>query len=424
LERVQLQEQFHQAQKLEAVGRMAGGIAHDFNNILAAMMGYASFLAEDLPPGSREQGFAGQVLVAGERAKSLVQQILAFSRSRDVERRTIDPGRVVAETADLLRATLPKNVALLVEAEEGRRLVDANATQLSQVLMNLCLNAVDAIGPKQGSIRIFLEDAGAAGDGALAPVPSPDPADGGVLVSGAGRIRMRVGMADLPASCVRIAVEDTGSGMGRDVMERMFEPFFTTKGVGKGTGLGLAAVHGIVGAHGGALTVESEPGAGTRFAIYLPQAAERTLSPERGRPAAAPTGKGHILIVDDEEQVRDMLAHALERLGYDVATCTGALEAIEVMDEDPAAFDLVISDHMMPDMTGQQLATRLAVTHPGLGVVLCTGFVDADPRPEPPPNVAATLTKPVDHGTLAVTVSRALERFRADCEEGEPALSA
>lgn len=417
LERVQLREQFYQAQKLEAVGRMAGGIAHDFNNILAAMMGYASFLEEDLTPGSREQGFAVQVLVAGERAKSLVQQILAFSRSRDVERKTIDIGRVVAETVDLLRATLPKNVALHVEAQGGRRFVDANATQLSQVLMNLCLNAADAIGPGQGSIRIMLDDADAGDDHGFGSV------DGGVLVSGGGRIRMRAGMTEPPSPCVRIAVEDTGSGMGRDVMERMFEPFFTTKRVGKGTGLGLAAVHGIVGAHGGVLTVESELGAGTRFVVYLPMASEETLSPERARPEAAPTGKGCILVVDDEEQVRDVFAHALERLGYDVATCAGAVEAVEVLDEDPSAFDLVITDHMMPEMTGQELVARLAGTHPGLTTILCTGFVDPDTRPEVPSNVAAVLVKPVDHGQLAVTVSQALGRRPAACRNPEAALT-
>jgi PAS domain S-box-containing protein len=417
LERVQLREQFHQAQKLEAVGRMAGGIAHDFNNILAAMMGYASFLEEDLPPGSRERGFATQILVAGGRAKSLVQQILAFSRSRDVERRTIDIGRIVAETADLLRATLPKNIVLHVEAPGGRRLVDANATQLSQVLMNLCLNAADAIGSDQGSIRIVLDEAESGADDGFGP------ADAGILVSKAGRVRMRVGMAGPPSPCVRIAVEDTGSGMGRDVMERMFEPFFTTKDVGKGTGLGLAAVHGIIGAHGGTLTVESEPGVGTRFVVYLPRASGETLSPERDRQVAPPTGKGRVLIVDDEEQVRDMLAHALERLGYEVATCTGALEAVEVLDEDPGAFDLVVTDHMMPEMTGQELVARLAGTHSGLPVVLCTGFADPDTRPEMPPNVAAVLAKPVDHGLLAVTVSRVLGRHPDACRNREAALS-
>ena len=431
-ERALLQEQFHQAQKLEAIGRLAGGIAHDFNNILAAMMGYASFLTEDLPPGSREHGFATQVLVAGERAKSLVQQILAFGRSQGVDRQDLDMARLIGETVSLMRATLPKNVELS-SAIGGRRVsIHANPTQMSQVMMNLCVNAADAIGPEGGSVRVDLDvvevDGNCAGELAVAGIEVPGV--GRLRIAEGGRpgaVRMWVGLLD-PGTCLRLTVTDDGTGIPRDVMEHMFEPFYTTKGIGKGTGLGLAAVHGIVTAHRGVIVVETMPGEGTRFEIYLPcsgHCADGAAHPPG--PMAAAAGpleipeRGRILIVDDEAQVSDMLSHALERLGHEVASCADAEEALEVLEEAPDAFDVIITDQMMPGMTGLDLARRIGARAPHLPVILCTGYAVAGIDPESEPNVAAVLNKPVDHGQLAHALSQALgQRPAAASPRTEP----
>lgn len=407
-ERARLRAQFQQAQKLEEVGRLAGSIAHDFNNILTVMMGYATFLAEDLPAGSREQGFALQLVVAGDRARQLIHRILAFSRPQDAERRTLDLVRLVRETAELLGAMLPKTVELRVSLPGHECFARINPTQIGQVLLNLCVNAADAIGPAGGSIGITLEtvevEANMEGDVEIDSVPAS-----GDAVPG-GATRMRVG-ALKAGSHLRLSVTDSGCGIPRDVMERMFDPFFTTKEAGKGSGLGLASVHGIVSAHQGGLVVESVVGVGTRFDVSIPlvAAASPASAAEDEIRADIPGGRERVLIVDDELQVADMLAHALERLGYDVAACGSGDEALGILEEDPYAFDLIISDQMMPGLTGQRLARRLAELRPDLPVLLCTGASDGLDGADSPPNVAAVLPKPLEHWRLALAIRGILE---------------
>ena len=336
-ERTRLKEQFHQAQKLEAIGRLAGGIAHDFNNILAAMMGYASFLVEDLDEAAPEHEFAVQLMVAGERAKRLVQQILAFSRSEGVERETVNMIAVMDETLALLRATLPKSINVVTRVDAVSALVHANPTQMSQILMNLCVNGADAIGSAPGELTIGIDMPYL--DGGCAEGLRVTQVQGGELIparmgpgSRPGSSRMWVGVLPIGRGrrvrYVRIEVIDTGSGMPVEVMERMLEPFYTTKGIGKGTGLGLAAVHGIISAHRGAMMIESMPGEGTRFNIYLPTI-EGAVSEQAQLAANAPRGCEQILIVDDEDMVSSVLAQGLERLGYEVACCISAEEALE-----------------------------------------------------------------------------------------------
>jgi PAS domain S-box-containing protein len=420
-ERTRLKEQFHRAQKLEAIGRLAGGIAHDFNNILAAMMGYASFLVEDLDEAAPEHEFAVQLMVAGERAKRLVQQILAFSRSEGVERETVNMIAVIDETVALLRATLPKSINLVTHVDAVSALVHANPTQMSQILMNLCVNGADAIGSALGELTIeidmpFLDGGCAEGlrvplvqGGDLIPArmePGPRPGSSrmwvGVLPIGRGR----------PVRYVRIAVIDTGSGMPVEVMERMLEPFFTTKGVGKGTGLGLAAVHGIISTHRGAMMIDSMPGEGTRFNVYLPTI-EGAVSEQANLAANAPRGHERILIVDDEDMVSSVLAQGLERLGYEVACCISAEEALSVLREVPDAWDLVITDQMMPGMSGQNLAARLKEEFPHLPVILCSGYSDAATElgldSDAGDVLGHLLVKPIEAGHLAETVRRVLD---------------
>lgn len=405
-ERARLQAQFHQAQKMEEVGRLAGGIAHDFNNILTAMMGYATFLAEDLPAGSPEQGFASQLVVAADRARQLIHRMLVLSRPPGMERRNLDVVRLVKETAELLRAALPKSVELKLDLPGRECFAEVNPIQIGQVLMNLCVNAADAIGPAGGRIVISLGslESGAGMEGEVAIETASPRRDA---------TRMRVGPLKAGRH-LRLCVTDTGCGIPRDVMERMFEPFFTTKEAGKGTGLGLASVHGIVAAHRGALVVDSVVGEGTRFEILVPMEPAAAIAPVAASASTPgsdiPRGRERVLVVDDERQVADMLAHALERLGYDVAACESGDEALEVLSECPDAFDLIISDQMMPGLTGQQLAQRASRLRPDLPFLLCTGRSDVLCASERSANVAAVLQKPVEHRLLALTIRAVLDR--------------
>jgi PAS domain S-box-containing protein len=416
-ERTRLKEQFHQAQKLEAIGRLAGGIAHDFNNILAAMMGYASFLVEDLDEAAPEHEFAVQLMVAGERAKRLVQQILAFSRSEGVERETVNMIAAIDETLALLRATLPKSINVVTRVDAVSALVHANPTQMSQILMNLCVNGADAIGAAPGELTIEIDmpylDGGCAEGLRVTKIQGSDliPARMGPGRR-PGSSRMWVGVLPIDRGrrvrYVRIAVIDTGSGMPVEVMERMLEPFFTTKGIGKGTGLGLAAVHGIISAHRGAMMIESMPGEGTRFNVYLPTI-EGEVSEQAQLAASAPRGCERILIVDDEDMVSSVLAQGLERLGYEVACCISADEALEVMREGPENWDMVITDQMMPGMSGHELAMRLRAEFPALPVILCSGYSDPVSELGLDEEVDHVLVKPIDAGHLAETVRRVLD---------------
>ncbi|WP_157619257.1 hybrid sensor histidine kinase/response regulator [Skermanella stibiiresistens] len=418
VERARLTEQFHQAQKLEAIGRLAGGIAHDFNNILAAMMGYASFLVEDLDPAAPEHEFAMQLMVAGERAKRLVQQILAFSRSEGIERETVNMIAVLDETVALLRATLPKSINLVSRVDAVSALVHANPTQMSQVLMNLCVNAADAIGGGPGELSLEIDmpslDGGYA-DGLRAALDLRGDLIPARIGPGErpGSTRMWVGVLpinqELRVRYVRITVGDTGTGMPLEVMERMLEPFYTTKGVGKGTGLGLAAVHGIVSSHRGAMMIESVPGEGTRFQVYLPTL-EGAVIEQAQSAANSPRGTERILIVDDEDMVSSVVAQGLERLGYEVACCVSADEALSVITEEPGAWDMVISDQMMPGMSGQELAERLRADHPRLPVILCSGYGDPVAEFGLDPEIGQILIKPVEAGHLAETVRKMLDQ--------------
>jgi PAS domain S-box-containing protein len=414
-EAVQRRDQLVQSQKLEAVGRVAGGFAHDFNNILAAMMGYATFLAEDLPEGTEHHRYARQIVVAGERARDLLQQILVFSQRQESARRPVDLARLVRESGVLLQATLSRTIELSVEADILDAVVEANPTQVNQVLVNLCLNAGDAIGREQGRVTVSLERLG-PGDPRLhrfGEIAAAAPADAAPRLcewGEGGILRLWSGRLDLPGPHLALAVADTGAGMDEPVLARLFEPFFTTKRVGEGTGLGLAAVHGIVATLGGAILVETVPGAGTRFDVLLPVAGA-AVRPGGVGAAPAASGRESVLVVDDEDQVGAMLALALERLGYEVASCVSAEEALEALGEDADAFDLVLTDQRMPGLLGTELAARIAEISPGLPVLVCSGF--AAPAGLLPTNIQGILPKPVDFAELARAVRGALDGAHA-----------
>jgi PAS domain S-box-containing protein len=347
-ERKKLEEQLNQAQKMEAVGQLAGGIAHDFNNILAAIIGYTEIAKRKLQQRELHH-YLEQILRAGDRAKNLVSQILAFSRKTDKEINPVDVTSLIKEILKLLRATLPSTIEIRPDIDSRAGEVFADPTQLHQVMMNLCTNAAHAMREK-----------------------------GGVL--GVGLSSMRITPEILPlypdlklGPYLKLMVCDTGTGIAPDIMDRIFDPFFTTKKKGEGTGLGLSVVYGIVKECGGTVTVQSKPGKGSTFNIYLP--AIEHAAESSGEPAfTIPGGKERVIFVDDEDILAEMGREILEGLGYEIIAETSAARALEIFRAQPDRFDLVITDMTMPGMTGKQLAAELLGIRPDIPIILCTGF--------------------------------------------------
>jgi signal transduction histidine kinase/CheY-like chemotaxis protein len=383
-ERVRLEEQLRQSQKLEAIGTLAGGIAHDFNNTLFAMIGYTELAMGDIPQGSKPWQYLQEVLKAGTRAKKLVQQILAFSRKSSQERKPVQLRPLIQETLKMLRASLPTTIDIRqdISAEAGTVLADP--TQLQQVLMNLCANAEHAMRET-----------------------------GGVLEVRADAVDIDADFAshhrDLqPGPYVRLMVRDTGHGIAPEIRERIFEPFFTTKKAGEGTGMGLAVVHGIVANHSGAITVQSTPGEGTVFTIYFPRIDE-TIESVTQPAEPIPHGEGCVLFVDDEDTLAQLGQIMLEHLGYHVVSKTSSIEALEAFRATPQRFDLVITDQTMPHMTGEALARELRDIRPDIPIILCTGFSHtANAERARALGIDAFCTKPFVARDLAVTVQQVL----------------
>lgn len=374
-----LRDQFNEAQKMEAIGRLAGGIAHDFNNILAAMLGYAGFLVEDLEDGTELHNFASQIVSSGERAKKLVQQLLAFSRHRESGFEPTDIGELTGAVTDMLRPTIPANIGLSAETGSAPSMVLGNPTQIEQVLMNLVVNARDAMEGAPGNIRISLEDA--ASHAAYTRVTAerraelpPDTVE--VTVDSDGRNLAWLGRIAPERSYTCIRVRDDGSGIDADTMEKLFEPFFTTKNLGEGTGLGLAAVHGIVLAHDGALVVSSKPGYGTEFALFFPllTPGEEAREDDTEDNTEVAETQGKILLVDDETDVLDMLETAMTRAGYAAVTVESGAKALEILARPGHAIVAVVTDYMMPGMTGLELTKKVRELDPDLPIVMCTGY--------------------------------------------------
>lgn len=384
--RQRLEAQLRQTQKMEALGTLAGGIAHEFNNILAGLLGFATLLHREVPPESRAGFYVQQVRQAGTRAKELVQQILTFSRAESLERQPLELDRVVQEALTLLRASLPSTVDIQYHVSEPGVMVQANRTQLHEVIVNLGANADHAMRQSGGRLTVRVDPVEV--DAAFATAHPP--------------------LA--PGRHVCLRVDDTGSGMPAKVMGRIFEPFFTTKPAGAGTGMGLAIVHGIITSHEGAVTVESSQGAGTRFAIYLP-AVDPSVTQVAAPVLPMPQGKGRVLLVDDEETVALAMQFLLESLGYDVGVHTRSPDALEAFRSDPDRFDLVITDQTMPQMTGEDLIRALRRLRPELPVILCTGFSYVmDAKKAQALGQVTFLMKPVDAYELGVLLQQLLVR--------------
>jgi PAS domain S-box-containing protein len=343
-----LARQLQQSQKMEAIGTLAGGIAHDFNNILSIILGFTGLTLEDdkIDDDGREN--LDTVLTAANRARDLVQQILTFSRKGDQEKLRVSLQTVLADALKMLRSTFPANVEMRTDIDPRDLVVLADPTQMHQVLMNLCTNAGQAM-PRGGILEVKLQRVQIDGKSLEA-----------FDMQGNG-------------SCVRLMVRDTGVGMDAATLERVFEPFYTTKPLGSGTGLGLSVVHGIVKEHGGHIAVESAAGAGTTFTMLLPLATQGEAAPEI-EVEQAPRGTGRILVVDDEPAIVRMAEKLLTRLGYDVVGQNNSVEALRLFREQPDQFDLVITDHSMPEMTGDVLAMELRRIRQTIPIVICTGY--------------------------------------------------
>ncbi len=347
---VALELQLLQSQKMEAVGTLAGGIAHDFNNILTTVFGYSNLLQLDLEDNAGALEKVGEILKAGERAKDLVQQILTFSRRHELERQVIRLDSIVKEAGKLLRASLPSNISVDIELAADAPCVLADATQIYQVVMNLGTNALHAMDGGAGRLTIRLD------------AFQPDEAF------------LQCNPQLHAIKYARLTVIDTGHGMDALTVKRIFEPFFTTKPVGKGTGLGLAVVHGIVEALDGVVAVESEPGRGTVFSLYFPAQMKNVLLSDMPE-GIFPAGRGQrILLVDDEAAIVKLYQPLLKALKYQATVTQNPREAIGWVRQNPAQFDLVITDLTMPEMTGLDLARQLHACRADLPIVLATGF--------------------------------------------------
>jgi signal transduction histidine kinase len=352
-EKKQLENQLRQAQKMEAIGTLAGGIAHDFNNILAAIMGHTELALMQLEQKDQAQRCLSEVLSASDRAKDLVSQILSFSRHSDSELKPLQMAVVVKEALRLIRSTLPTTIGIDRMIEDQDSIIVGNATQIHQILMNLCTNAAHAMESRGGTLTVALK----AVDVGFADLSENASAAAGLI----------------PGPYVCLTVADTGQGIPDHLIGRIFDPYFTTKEKDVGTGLGLAVVQGIVQNHGGVIDVSSTEGQGTRFNIYLPRV-ESALKDEVKTLQALPRGHENVLFVDDDATLAELGGKLLTTLGYRVVTETVPQHALEIFLERPQAFDLVITDLIMPGLTGEALAAEILKHSPRTPILVCTGY--------------------------------------------------
>jgi signal transduction histidine kinase len=386
-EMARLESRLRQAERFEAMGTLAGGIAHDFNNILGAILGFGERALRTAREGSRMHHDLSNVMVAGERGRTLVDRILSFSRGTAGERVPVNVERVVREALHLLQAKLPKHVRLRTDLKAGRAAVLGDSVQVHQLLMNLGTNAAHAMTQSGSRLTVSLD---------VAELAQPRQARVGTV--GVGR-------------WIVLRVADQGSGMTPDVLERIFDPFFTTKEMGVGTGLGLSLVLRIVTQSAGAIDVESTPGEGSVFTVYLPCAGEAPEESPDDRPTA-PRGQGQrVMVVDDDEALLELTADALHELGYEPARYGSARAALEAFRASPGAFDVLITDLRMPGMSGDALIREARGVRPLLPVILISGYGgDVAQSPFYSSGWAdEVLTKPLRSNALATSLARVLD---------------
>lgn len=386
-EKKNLEVQLRHSQKMEAVGTLAGGIAHDFNNILGPIFGYTELALDVLPEDNRITSWLQEVLQASHRARELVRQILTISRKADKDVQPLRIQLLIKEALKLLRFSIPSNIEIRQQLAPDCKPVLADPTRIHQIIMNLCTNAYYAMRENGGILEVSLQQV------MLRQEELYD------------KIRLQEG------AYLQLTVRDNGTGIPKELLEKIFEPYFTTKSQGEGTGLGLAVVQSIVLDFGGDITVSSVPGQGTVFDVYFPviQTEEETVLPQEK--ASLPRGDERILVVDDDRDIVLMNQRILEMLGYQVRAWTESLEAFADFQQDPDAVDLVITDMTMPKMTGDELTRRLLALRPELPVLICTGFselIDEDKARKL--GARALLMKPLTKKELAWAVRQVLDQ--------------
>jgi PAS domain S-box-containing protein len=345
----QLEKRLQQAQKLEAIGTLSGGIAHDFNNILGVIIGFTDMVLDDVPPGSRIRTDLEKVLQAGYRGKDLVGQILAFSRQSQDELIPLQLHSIIKEVIRMLRSSLPSTIKIKQKIDRSCGPVEADPSQIHQILMNLCTNAYHAMEDNGGVLTIEYRPAT-------------------IIPAGLHKYAEKTGTRFL-----ELVISDTGVGIDESVADFIFDPFFTTRAKDKGTGMGLFIAYGIVQKYNGTISVESTPGTGTAFHIFLPESDREILELPTAQEFSL-VGKEHIMFIDDERLLAEMGKTMLERLGYTVMALTDSRTALEVFSASPDEFDLIITDQTMPHMTGLDLAKAMLQKRPSLPIIICTGY--------------------------------------------------
>ncbi len=383
-DRQHLETRLRHAQKMEAIGTLSGGIAHDFNNLLFGILGYAEMMREELPSDHPLQRYAQSLITAGKRAKDLVRQILTFSRQDEQEFSKMQVIPIIKEVLKMMRSTLPSTVDIQQDLIGHSKSIWGSPIQIHQIIVNLCTNAEQAMRQTGGTLKISVQETELNQQEATLLHLTPGP-------------------------FLKLTVEDTGPGMNAEIQERIFDPFFTTKPVGEGTGLGLAVVHGIVLKHQGAITVQSEPGKGAVFHIFLPTI-EGKSDEQKTSTVEISQGRGCILVVDDEIFILEMIKKMLSRLGYQVTTIQNSPEALEEFYVNPKQFDLIITDQTMPKLTGYQLAREILSISPEIPIILMTGFSHQVSLEEAQKlGIREFISKPVEKETLTILVHDLLE---------------
>lgn len=384
-ERKQLEQRLQQAQKMEAIGTLAGGIAHDFNNILAVILGYTDLAKEDALSKTHFEKDLEEITGAAMRAKGLVKQILAFSRETKVERISLRIQPIIKESLLMLRSSIPSTISIIEDIDPKCGFVQADPSQVHQVLMNLCTNAYHAMEATGGTLAVTLR---------TIDIKLGDKIDVFPLI---------------PGEYIKCTVSDTGVGIESGVIEKIFDPYFTTKEVGKGTGMGLAIIYGIISESGGAITVDSQLGKGSIFDVYFPTVKERVVLPPKEQ-ENLPRGNERILFVDDEVTLADMGKGMLERLGYDVTVRYNSAEAWDTFQNMPDTFDLVITDQTMLGLTGAELACKILKVRPMMPIILCTGYSSIiDEKLTKDLGIKEFVLKPIAKADIAVLIRKVLE---------------
>jgi DNA-binding response OmpR family regulator/anti-sigma regulatory factor (Ser/Thr protein kinase) len=387
----QLEMELYQSQKMEAIGTLAGGIAHDFNNILSIILGNSELALDSLQELDPIRQNLEQIFTAANRAKEITYQLLSFCRKGDSKQHPLNLNTIIGESLKLMRASLPTNIEIRQNLLDGSHAVLGDATQIHQIMINLCTNAAHAMQDKGGRIEVSLKN--------VTLEPSHDAQYKGLP----------------PGNYIKMIVSDTGHGINPQIMDQIFDPYFTTKDVGKGTGMGLSLVRGIVKSHGGEIRVDSKPGEFTNINILLPVIDEAELATDGRSSEIAPRGDEKVLIVDDEEMIVDILTQLLSQLGYQTVSMTDSSKALEAFRIHPDAYDLVISDMTMPKLTGIQLAQKMRKIRPDIPIIICSGYSEQiSIEKSKKYGIQAFIMKPVIMNDMAKTIRDVLDGNNVD----------